>query len=129
MAAITAMMAGLILPVRQALLILLGFRAPCTQASIGTSVATRDSMLRIKLPATSGPAAFVLEGKLSGLWAKELIRVARQTKDGCSSIFDLREVFYTDAAGEQALRFLSHSGARFVAESAYGKGLCKRLKL
>jgi hypothetical protein len=84
-------------------------------------------MLRITLSSVSG--SFILEGKLTGLWAQELLRVARGLNQSRGSIFDLREVFYVDSTGEDALRMLSRDGARFITDSAYGKDLCKRLKL
>jgi hypothetical protein len=86
-------------------------------------------MLRITLPDYSGHGVFVLEGKLTGLWTQELLRVARETNQLYGNTFDLREVFYVDSAGEEALRILNRFGARFIADSAYGKYLCKRLKL
>lgn len=86
-------------------------------------------MLRITLPAASRTGSFILEGRLTGLWAKELLRVARTEYPIQTKIFDLREVFYVDSQGEDALRWLSGRGARFIAESAYGKDLCTRLNL
>ena len=86
-------------------------------------------MLRITLPSANSSEAFILEGRLTGLWARELLRVARGANQGNGNIFDLQEVFYVDSAGEDALRLLSGRGARFITESAYGKDLCHRLKL
>ena len=86
-------------------------------------------MLRITLPTASHSGLFILEGRLTGLWAKELLRVARGTNQGHGNIFDLQEVFYVDSEGENALRLLSGRGAKFITDSAYGKDLCRRLKL
>jgi hypothetical protein len=86
-------------------------------------------MLRITLPTASHSGLFILEGRLTGLWAKALLRVARGTNQGYGNIFDLQEVFYVDSEGEEALRLLGSRGARFITESAYGKDLCNRLKL
>ena len=86
-------------------------------------------MLRITLPTANGSENFILEGRLAGLWAQELLRVVRETNLRHRCIFDLQEVFYVDSNGEQALRMLSRFGASFVTDSAYGKDLCKRLKL
>ncbi len=72
---------------------------------------------------------FILEGRLTGLWAKELLRVAQGTNQGYGNIFDLQEVFFVDSAGEKALRLLGGRGAMFITDSAYGKDLCNRLKL
>ncbi len=86
-------------------------------------------MLRITLPTASHSGRFVLEGRLTGLWVKEFLRVARGTKQSDGNIFDLQEVFYVDSEGEEALQLLARRGARFITESAYGKDLCHRLKL
>lgn len=86
-------------------------------------------MLRITLPTASRSGFFILEGRLTGLWVKELLRVARGTNQAYGNIFDLQEVFFVDSDGEEALRFLGGRGARFITESAYGKDLCNRLKL
>lgn len=85
-------------------------------------------MLRITLQ-TANQGLFVLEGRLTGLWAKELLRVARGTNEGLGNIFDLQEVFFVDGKGEEALRLLGGLGGKFIAETAYGKDLCNRLKL
>jgi hypothetical protein len=86
-------------------------------------------MLRITLPTASHSGLFILEGRLTGLWAKELLRVARAANQSSGNIFDLREVFYVDSEGEETLRWLGSRGAKFITESAYGKDLCNRLKL
>jgi hypothetical protein len=86
-------------------------------------------MLRITLPSANHSGLFILEGRLTGLWAKELLRVARGTNQGNGNIFDLQEVFFVDSTGEKTLQLLGERGARFVTESAYGKDLCNRLKL
>jgi|SRR5215469_17919255 len=86
-------------------------------------------MLRITLPKASHSGLFILEGRLTGLWAKELLRVARGANQGYGNTFDLQEVFFVDSEGEAALRWLGGRGATFITESAYGKDLCHRLKL
>ena len=86
-------------------------------------------MLRITLPTANRSGLFILEGRLTGLWVKEFLRVARGTNQGFGHIFDLHEVFYVDSEGEAALRSLGRRGARFITETAYGKDLCHRLKL
>ena len=96
---------------------------------IGKQDAVNAGMLRITVPTLSSQEVFVLEGKLTGLWAQELLRVARAANQGPGTIFNLQEVFYVDSSGEEALRFLSRRGARFLTDSAYGVDLCKRLKL
>jgi hypothetical protein len=97
--------------------------------AFGRQRALRVGMLRITLPPANSSEAFILEGRLTGLWAQELLRVARGANQGYGNIFNLQEVFYVDSAGEEALRLLGRRGARFITESAYGKDLCHRLKL
>lgn len=86
-------------------------------------------MLRITLPTAKTRGVYVLEGRLIGLWAQELIRVVRAANNDEAGIFDLEDVLHVDSAGEETLRILSELGAKFIATSAYGKDLCKRLKL
>lgn len=97
--------------------------------AIGRRLASYIGMLRITLPLSDGPGVVVLEGRLAGLWAHELLRVARESNQGPGSIFNLQDVFYVDSSGEDALRSLSRVGAVFITDSAYGKDLCRRLKL
>jgi hypothetical protein len=72
---------------------------------------------------------FVLEGRLVGLWVKELIRVTRQLGPGTTSVFDIEDVFYVDSLGEETLLWLNRLGATFITNTAYGKDLCRRLHL
>jgi len=97
--------------------------------TIGQRLARYKGMLRITLPSSDGPGIVVLEGRLAGLWAQELLRVSREANHGPGSIFDLQEVFYVDSIGEDALKMLNQVGARFITDTAYGKDLCHRLKL
>jgi len=98
--------------------------------TIGEQFAVTVGMLRITLPTASGSGVIVLEGRLTGLWAQVLLRVARGENRSHGNTFDLQEVIYVDSAGEKALRILGGAyGASFITESAYGKYLCKRLKL
>jgi hypothetical protein len=86
-------------------------------------------MLRITLPSHKDHPVFVLEGKLSGLWAKELMRVTRQLDPGTNSVFDIEGVSYVDSLGEKTLLWLNRLGAVFTAENVYGKDICRRLHL
>lgn len=86
-------------------------------------------MLRITLPKRKGPPVFVLEGKLAGLWVKELIHLTSQIGPETTAAFDLEDVLFVDSAGEEALLRLGRLGATFIANNVYGKGLCQRLHL
>lgn len=97
---------------------------------VGIPIAATVGMLRITVPTTTDSGAIVLEGRLTGLWARVLLRLARREDQGPGKTFDLRDVIYVDFAGERALRLLGKVyGARFIAESTYGKHICKKLKL
>jgi hypothetical protein len=108
---------------------LLWIQPPSDSLTIGRPLAMYTGMLRITLPSANGPGIVVLEGRLAGLWAQELLRVVREANQGPGTVFDLQEVFYVDSSGEETLRILSRVGAKFLTDSAYGKDLCKRLKL
>jgi len=95
----------------------------------GTVRASSYAMLRITLPTRDDPQVFVLEGRLTGDWVKELLRVTRDLGPRTSCIFDLEEVYYVDPLGEETLLWLNRLGARFVTNTAYGKYLCQRLHL
>jgi hypothetical protein len=86
-------------------------------------------VLRITLPTDEDHPRFVLEGRLAGLWVKELIRVTRQLARGAASVFNIESVSYVDSLGEETLRWLNRQGATFIAENVYGKDLCSRLHL
>ena len=72
---------------------------------------------------------FILEGRLAGLWVKELLRVTRDIGPNTNCVFDIEDVAYVDQLGEDALKWLNRGGATFIAKSVYGKNLCDRLHL
>jgi hypothetical protein len=61
-------------------------------------------MLRITLPTANHSGLFILEGRLTGLWAKELLRVARGTNQGYGIIFESSGSVLCRFRGEEALR-------------------------
>lgn len=97
---------------------------------IGEPIAAIVGMLRITVPTTKDSGAIVLKGTLTGLWARVLLCMARLENLGPGKTFDLKDVIYVDLAGERTLRLLGKVyGASFIAESTYGKHICKKLKL
>ena len=86
-------------------------------------------MFRITLRTASNSTVFVLEGTLSGLWAKELLRASREHEVGSGLIFDIQRLSYLDSAGEEVLKILNRRGGKFTVASPYGRDLCKRLGL
>ena len=49
-------------------------------------------MLRVTLPTANDSGVIVLEGRLTGLWSKVLLLLARGEIQGHGKTFDLREV-------------------------------------
>jgi hypothetical protein len=86
-------------------------------------------VLRITLPLRADNPLFVLEGRLAGLWVKELLRVTRELGPRTNSVFDIEEVCYVDPLGEETLCWLNKLGATFIVENVYGKDICHRLRL
>lgn len=88
-----------------------------------------EGMLRITVPSSSNGGVFIVQGRLTGLWAKELLRLTRTKNQGYGHTFDFQKVIIVDSSGEKILRLLAERGARFITDSAYGKDLCNRLRL
>jgi hypothetical protein len=96
----------------------------------GSKCASTKGMLRITIPTPDQkPAVYVLEGRLTGLWVKELLRVTRGIGPNSDCVFDLEAVSYVDRLGEETLRWLNRIGVRFATDTAHGKELCHRLHL
>lgn len=88
-----------------------------------------DIVLRISVPTNDGIQLFILEGRLTGDWVGELLRVTRELLPGTNCIFDIEDVLFVDVLGERALLWLDHIGAAFIVRNAYGVDLCERLNL
>lgn len=86
-------------------------------------------MLRITVSKRKDHLLFVLEGRLTGKWAEELLRITRKLHPGTNSVFDLEDVLFVDQEGEKVLQQLSRLGATFAVRNAYGVDLCGRLHL
>jgi len=89
-----------------------------------------EGVLRITVPKLDdNPPVFILEGRLAGAWARELLRVTREIPRDSPCVFNLEDVFYVDSLGEAALAWLNRFGAVFITGTAYGKDLRQRLQL
>jgi hypothetical protein len=97
--------------------------------SIWRTACIVGGMLRITLRTAANSTVFTLQGALTGLWAKELLRVARANERGCGITFDIQRLSHIDAAGKEALRTLNKRGGSFITDSVFGRDLCDRLKL
>jgi len=86
-------------------------------------------VLRISISTNTSPQTFVLEGRLIGPWATELLRIVHQLASDEAPLINLDAVTYVDQRGEVVLRLLSVRGAIFQTETAYGRELCRLLHL
>ena len=89
-------------------------------------------MLKISFSETPADEKWILEGRLSGAWVRELKaswKKNHQTdkKDGC--IVDLNEVTFIDKAGERLLRELRREGAQFISDGCYVRHIVEQLKV
>jgi hypothetical protein len=86
-------------------------------------------VLRITVQKDKDRPVFMIEGRLTGDWVGELLRVTRELLPGTNCVFDIEDVLFVDLLGERALQWLNHLGATFAVRNAYGVDLCERLHL
>ena len=75
-------------------------------------------MLKITLHDTAAELRFRLEGKLAGLWVRELgqcWQTAASTTANRKTVVDLREVDFVDEEGQALLCQMRHAGVKFLA--------------
>jgi len=75
-------------------------------------------MLRITLHDSAGEFRLRLEGRLAGLWVRELSQcwhTAASTTAGRKTVVDLREVDFVDEEGVALLQEMCRAGVKFLA--------------
>jgi hypothetical protein len=75
-------------------------------------------MLRISVQNESGTVTFKLEGKLAGIWVRELEDCWHSIRDTVlnpNERFDLTDITYIDAAGKAFLAARHAEGAKLLA--------------
>ena len=70
-----------------------------------------------------------VQGRLVAQFAEEAKQSIIRRKLPAELVVDLSDVTFADSAGEEALRWLSGLGAKFVADGSYSLHLCERLQL
>jgi len=88
-------------------------------------------MLKISFSETPAEEKWILEGRLSGAWVRELRaswKKNHQTGKKRACIVDLNEVTFIDKTGESLLRELRDEGAQFILGGCYVRHIVDRLK-
>src|ERR1700751_2976399 len=88
-------------------------------------------MLKISLSESPVEEKWILEGRLSGVWVRELKAIWKknhQTDKKRACIVDLNEVTFIDKTGEGLLRVLRDEGAQFILGGCYVRHIVERLK-
>ena len=89
-------------------------------------------MLKISFSETPMEEKWILEGRLSGVWVRELKaswKKNHQTDKKRACIVDLNEVAFIDKTGEGLLRVLRDEGAQFILGGCYVRHIVERLKV
>jgi len=89
-------------------------------------------MLKISFSETPSEEKWILEGRLSGAWVRELRanwKKNHQIDKKRACIVDLNEVTFIDKTGERLLRALRNEGAQFISSGCYVRHIVERLKV
>src|SRR5580692_7349241 len=95
-------------------------------------VSEENTMLKISFSETPAEEKWILEGRLSGAWVRELRaswKKNHQTDKKGACIVDLNEVTFIDKTGERLLRALRNEGAQFISGGCYVRHIVERLKV
>ncbi len=77
-----------------------------------------------------GPELTVrIEGRFVGHFAEEARLLIARQKLPMGLKVDVSDLTYLDLQGEEALTWLAHIGARFIADTSYSLDVCERLGL
>jgi outer membrane protein TolC/anti-anti-sigma regulatory factor len=91
-----------------------------------------NDMLKISFSETPTEEKWILEGRLSGAWVRELRanwKKNHQTDKKRACIVDMNEVTFIDKTGERLLLALRNKGARFISGGCYVRHIVERLKV
>jgi hypothetical protein len=89
-----------------------------------------EAMLKISILDTPSQRRLVIEGKLVGPWAAELLRVWRQATadlNGRALVIDAKGLTATAEDGENVLLELMKEGASFRSSGVFTKQVLKRM--
>ena len=86
-------------------------------------------MLRIEVNEEKDFLVMRLYGRLTGEYDEQIRMLLAGCHPKTALLVDLTELTYVDSAGEEVLSSLAQLAGGFLAENAYAKHLCERLKL
>jgi anti-anti-sigma regulatory factor len=86
-------------------------------------------MLRVETREIGGALVCSLEGRFTGEGAEHVRLLVTRCDSKLELVFDLTEVMFIDAVGEDVLLLIKKLGGEFVAETAYARDICERLQL
>ena len=86
-------------------------------------------MFRLAMHNGSGTSVMKIEGQLSGDYAEYTRTLLARCDTRMKLVVDLTDVTFVDSVGEDALLLCARFGAEFIADTAYARDLCERLKL
>ena len=86
-------------------------------------------MLRVETQELDGALICRLEGRFTGELAEHVRLLITRCDSKLELVIDLTEVMFIDAVGENVLSFVKKLGGTFVADTAYSRDICERLRL
>jgi len=86
-------------------------------------------MFRIDVYEENGKAKMKIAGRVGSQCAEEMRHQILCCRAPHQLLIDLSEVTFVDKTGEQALSWLGHIGAHFIAKGLYCVDVCERLHL
>jgi outer membrane protein TolC len=95
-------------------------------------VCEENTMLKISFSETPAEEKWILEGRLSGAWVRELRaswKKNHQTDKKRACIVDLNEVTFIGKTGEGLLRVLLDEGAQFISGGCFVRHIVEQVKV
>jgi anti-anti-sigma regulatory factor len=86
-------------------------------------------MLRAETQELDGALICRLQGRFTGEGAEQVRTLVTRCDSKLELVFDLTEILFIDAVGEEVLWLVKKLGGEFVADTAYSRDVCERLRL
>jgi len=86
-------------------------------------------MFRVAMHDGARASVMKIEGQLSGEYAEHTRTLLTRCNPATKLVVDLTDVTFVDSVGEDVLSVFGRFGAEFIADNAYSRDVCERLKL